>query len=242
MQKGFGQIQFLLVLLVVIGGVGYAAYNVTEQTKRSIIEAANEASEKAAVEYFKDSPQASQANQPSPTTAQTNQTPGSSSVNTAIASKTIVGNASPSVAPVLSPNIPVPKTSIQSIQTFFSAIKSGDFVTANSLMGPRLANSIAQISGTSDPTKALSTCQTNPTCKMVLSSFQPPSTGYTTKQYTAKAGNKGEQISFPLSKSNPTLAKSIGDYNIDVFSEEYAGNIWVIQDVFINGQPLQNFF
>ncbi len=241
MQKGFGQIQFLLLLLLIVGGVGYAAYNVTEQTKRSIIEAANEASEKAAVEYFKDAPRASQSNQPS-SVAQTNQATTSTANNTAITSKTIVGNASPTVAPVLSPNIPVPKTSIQSIQTFFSAIKSGDFVTANSLMGPKLATSIAQLSGTSDPAKALSTCQTNPTCKMVLSSFQPPSTGYTTKQYTAKAGNKGEQISFPLSKSNPTLAKSIGDFNIDVFSEEYAGNIWVIQDVFINGQALQNFF
>nr|MCU0667341.1 hypothetical protein [Patescibacteria group bacterium] len=156
--------------------------------------------------------------------------------------KKIAGNSNPAVAPVVSKNVTPPKTSIDSIRTFFAAIKSGDFVTANALMGPALANEIAKVSNTSDTTKALSECKNNKTCNLLLNSFQPPTDGYKVTKYTAKNGNAGEQISFPLSKSSPLLASQIGDYNLDIFSEKYAGDIWVIQNVYIDGSPISAYF
>jgi hypothetical protein len=98
------------------------------------------------------------------------------------------------------------------------------------------------VSKTQDPAKALQACNANSTCKLVLFSFQPPADGsFKTTKYTAPSGKPGEQISFPLSKSSPLVASQIGDYNIDIFSEKYAGDIWVIQDVYINGKPVDRF-
>jgi hypothetical protein len=77
---------------------------------------------------------------------------------------------------------------------------------------------------------------------LLLNSFQPPTDGYKVTKYTAKNGNAGEQISFPLSKSSPLLASQIGDYNLDIFSEKYAGDIWVIQNVYIDGSPISAYF
>ena len=236
-QKGIVHIQVFAVLAVVVIAVGYVAINVSNEAKRQLREDASVSSNAAAENYFGG---ATNTTPESPASTANSQT---ATVGAKPSSKAISGNANPSVKPVLSPQVTPPKTSIDSIRTFFSAVKSGDFVTANALVGPRLAGGLARLSNTADPAQALQACNANSTCKLVLFSFQPPANGdFKTKSYTAANGNPGEQISFPLSKSSPLIASQLGDYNIDIFSEKYAGDIWVIQDIYINGKTVESFF
>lgn len=236
-QKGIVHFQVFAVLAVVVIAIGYVAINVSNEAKRQLREDAGVSSKAAADSYFGSSiPAANQAT----TTGGNTQT---ANVAAKPSSKAISGNANPNVKPTLSPQVAPPKTSIDSIRAFFAAAKSGDFVTANALMGPKLAGGLAKLSNTVDPAQALQACNNNSTCKLVLFSFQPPANGdFKTKTYTAASGNSGEQISFPLSKSSPLIASQLGDYNIDIFSEKYAGDIWVIQDIYINGKTVENFF
>ena len=240
-NRGITYLFFMGILVIVAVAMGYVAVNVANEAKQQLREDSALSSKEAAEAYLNQSPKKSGTVPNVP--ASSNQTSTSSTAKTsADSSKQIAGNSKPTVAPVTSPNVAPPKTSIDSIRTFFSAIKSGDFVTANALMGPSLATELASISNTSDTTKALSACKSNSTCSLVLNSFQPPSEGYKVTQYAAKTGSAGEQISFPLSKSSPAVANQIGDYNIDIFSEKYAGDVWVIQDVYINGSPISSYF
>lgn len=239
-QKGFVHLQVFFVLAVVVIAVGYVAINVTNEAKNQLREDAALNSSQAAESYFG----AALPSQANSAPAQSNGTSSSQpkSSTSTNPTKAIAGNANPNQKPSLPPQVAPPKTSIDSIRTFFNAAKSGDFVTANALMGPKLANGLAIVSKTQDPAKALQACNANSTCKLVLFSFQPPADGsFKTTKYTAPSGKPGEQISFPLSKSSPLIASQIGDYNIDIFSEKYAGDIWVIQDVYINGKPVEKF-
>ncbi len=236
-QNGFVPLLIIGVLAVVTIGIGYVAITVSNEARKSLREDSLASSNAAASDYFS----ASQQKATAPAAGSTATTP-STSTPTATTKK-IAGNANPNATPVLSPKVAVPKTSIDSIRTFFAAIKSGDFVTANGLMGPKLAAGFAKASKTNDPNQALKLCNENNKCNVILNSFQPPADGsYKTKKYTAASGKQGEQISFLLSKSSPTVAALIGDYNIDIFSEEYAGNVWVIQDVYINGKSMSTYF
>lgn len=237
-QSGFVPLLVMAVLAIVVVGVGYVAITVSNEAKRSLREDSLASSSNAASDYFN-----SGASTVAPAAKQNTPAPSQQKTSTSTPTKSISGNGNVTVQPKLSPTVTVPKTSIDSIRTFFAAVKSGDFVTANSLMGPRLAAGIAKMSGATDPSQALNQCQQNAKCSLVLNSFQPPAEGnYRVKKYTAPSGNQGEQISFLLSKSSPTVASVIGDYNIDIFSEQYAGGVWVIQDVYVNGKPLSNFF
>jgi hypothetical protein len=236
-QNGFAPLIIIAMLAVVTVGIGYVAITVSNEARKSLREDSLASSNAAASDYFNANAQIV------PATTSTSSAPSPSSPVTQTSPKKISGNSNPNATPVLSPKVTVPKTSIDSIRTFFAAIKSGDFVTANGLMGPKLAAGFAKASNTNDPTQALKLCNANSKCNIILNSFQPPADGsYKTKKYVAASGKQGEQISFLLSKSSPTVAALIGDYNVDVFSEEYSGNIWVIQDVYINGKSMSTYF
>lgn len=239
----YGPIVIFGLLIVAVGFMGYIAIGVRSETLRVISEDTSVSSNEAEQAYFEEASTKNSTEQSgnvissqSKTSNTPTKVPNTNPVNN------IVGNRDPEVEPKVATNVTPPKTSIDSIRVFYSAIKAKDFKTANALMGPVLANQITDITQTIDPDKALAKCSNDNLCTLILGSFNPPVQNYTTKKYTSMSGNNGEQISFKLSESSPTVASQIGDYNIDVFSEEYAGNIWVIQAIYINGSPISNYF
>jgi hypothetical protein len=107
-------------------------------------------------------------------------------------------------------------------------------------MGTPLATNLANYTNTTDISKALEVCTNDSGCSLLLSSFQPPKSGYTSKSFNPSAGSEGTQISFLLSQSSSALAKIAGDANIDMLMENFQG-IWVIQDIYVNGYSLVNY-
>ena len=143
----------------------------------------------------------------------------------------ITGNANTAVAPTLPVTVTAPKTPIDSIRLFVTSVHNGDLKTANSLIGPTMAYDLATVAGSSDQALALEACRANSLCAALLESFSPPANAKET--ITSSVA----QVSFKLSQSSPLLATLLGDQNLDIFLISYQG-VWVIQNVYINGQPL----
>lgn len=229
-QNGFAHL-IMIALFVVVGAMGYASYNVykniSDDQNEYVLENSDDDSDTAIDKYTENkSSLESQKQNPAPTPE--------------TQSKVIVGNNDPTKAPVISPQIPLPKTPIESIETFINAVKNKDFVTANNLIGNSLANKIANYTNTSEINKALEACTKDSTCNLFLQSFQPPKTGYTSKNFTPVIGTEGTQISFLLSQSSTLLSNIVGDANIDILTENFQG-VWIIQDVYVDGESLDSY-
>jgi hypothetical protein len=226
-QSGFAYV-ILIVLLVVVGSMGAATYNVyrniTSDQKEYVVENSSDNS-KESVEKYSESEKNS------------NQSPEAAQPTTKNPEVAIVGNNNPANAPVLSPEVAVPKTPIETIETFVAAVKNKDFKTANNLLGSNLAGKIANYTNTTDINLALSECTKDSVCNLFLQSFQPPKTGYRSTNYTPIVGSEGIQISFYLSQSSPLISGVVGDANIDILMEKFQ-SVWVIQDVYVDGNSL----
>lgn len=238
-QEGFAHIALFAMLLVMIGVMTVSAvgvYRNVSNDQRETVEIQTESDSDAALQARLKA-EVGQADIPSvsvPVSAH------SAPQSTAEVATKVVGNTNPSVKPELPEAVPDPVTSIEGLATFFTAVQTGDFVTANALLGPGLAADIGSIAGTSEASLALSECKKDVVCNLVLTSFNPPTSGYEITKYTSSAGLEGEQISFLLSQSSPTVTSVLGDANVDVFMESYQG-VWVVADVYVDGQSLSTF-
>jgi hypothetical protein len=235
---------FLSILLMLVVGAGIYSYNIIQENNKPLD---NEyvSSELAKSDFLKiAAPEAVQKNAdkaapPTATAGKTTTKPktiakAKSAPTPAKSSQTaITGNANTSVAPTLPATVATPKSPVDSVKLFVSSVKSGDLKTANSLIGPTMAYDIATVAGSSDQTLALEACRANYLCAALIDSFNPPTTA---KVVLTEPGGIA-QVSFKLSQSSPLLATLLGDQNIDIFLMNYSG-VWVIQNVYINGQPL----
>jgi hypothetical protein len=229
-ETGFAH-YILLVLLVLVGAMGFATYNVyknvSSEQKDYVTDNSSSDSQDSLEQYNETKDNGEKNILPQQPTAETKQ-------------KVITGNSDPSKKPEVSPTISLPVTPLESIATFVSAVKNKDFVTANSLMGTPLAKNLANYTNTTDISKALEVCTNDSACSLLLSSFQPPKSGFTSKSFVPSAGSEGTQISFLLSQSSSALAKIAGDANIDMMMENFQG-VWVIQDIYVNGYSLVDY-
>ena len=232
-QKGFAHFVVIGLLLVTTGGMVLAAVNVynnvTKDQKDTVMEASEGDSDTAREQYLDGQSEAESNSE------------GTASESSEDTSSQVIGNSDPTKKPELPASVPEPTTAIAGLQAFFDAVKAADFVTANALLGAPLASALAEVAGTSEASLALSACQNDSVCSVLLNSFNPPSSGYSTKSYTPSQGSAGEQISFLLSQSSPTVSALISkDANIDVFMEDYQG-VWVVQNIYIDGSPITDF-
>lgn len=238
-QQGFAHIVLFSMLLVMIGVMTVSAVGVY----RNVSTDQRETVEIQTKTDSEDALQARLASEDIPggeVSDNQSSTPVASQQSAEQKATTVVGNTDPTVKPELPEAVEEPTTSIEGLATFFNAIQTGDFVTANALLGPSLAAEIGFVAGTSDADLALSECKKDTICNLVLTSFNPPSSGYTITKYTSSAGLEGEQISFLLSQSSPTVTSVLGDANVDVFMESYQG-VWVVADVYVDGESLSAF-
>ena len=240
-QDGFAHIALFSMLLVMIGVMTVSAIGVyrnvsTDQRETVEIQTDSDSEDALQARLQAGTDQTAQQSASQAVSAPAAPTPQTA---TEVATK-VVGNTNPSVKPALPEAVPEPTTSIEGLATFFNAVQTGDFVTANALLGPSLAADIGSIAGTSDASLALSECKKDAICNLVLTSFSPPTSGYEVTKYTSSTGLEGEQISFLLSQSSPTVTSVLGDANVDVFMESYQG-VWVVADVYVDGESLSAF-